>query len=113
MSLGLSAVSSFAQDVPVEDLPVATIGETYYVTLPEAPLEEYYYIDISHLEFADEHEAIYLLGAYVSGNLVTNEVFYSENYMILRVHFEYMGATILAVSELQDYLGQLSKPPTE
>ncbi|MFT5821973.1 MAG: hypothetical protein ACI8ZM_003229, partial [Crocinitomix sp.] len=69
LALGLSAVGSYAQDIVVEDLPVATISEVYYVTLPDAPVEEYYYIDISHLDFEDEQEAVYLLGAYVTGNL--------------------------------------------
>jgi hypothetical protein len=112
LTLGLSSVGSFAQDMVVEDLPVATISDVYYVTLPDAPVEEYYYIDISHLDFEDEQEAIYLLGAYVTGNLITNEVFYSENYMIIQIHFEYVDGAI-SLADLQSYLGILSKPPTE
>ena len=110
--LGLSSVGSFAQDIVVEELPIATISDVYYVTLPDAPVEEYYYIDISHLDFEDEQEAVYLLGAYVTGNLITNEVFYSENYMIVQIHFEYVDGPI-PLEDLQAYLGILSKPPTE
>ena len=110
--LGLSSVGSFAQDIVVEELPIATISDVYYITLPDAPVEEYYYIDISHLDFEDEQEAVYLLGAYVTGNLITNEVFYSENYMIVQIHFEYVDGPI-SLEDLQAYLGILSKPPTE
>ena len=110
--LGLSSVGSFAQDIVVEELPIATISDVYYVTLPDDPVEEYYYIDISHLDFEDEQEAVYLLGAYVTGNLITNEVFYSENYMIVQIHFEYVDGPI-SLEDLQAYLGILSKPPTE
>jgi hypothetical protein len=112
LALGLLSISSYAQDIVVEDLPVATISDVYYVTLPDAPVEEYYYIDISDLDFEDEQEAIYLLGAYVTGNLITNEVFYSENYMIIQIHFEYVDGPI-SLEDLQAYLGILSKPPTE
>lgn len=112
LAFGLSAVGSYAQDIVVEDLPVATISDVYYVTLPDTPVEEYYYIDISHLDFEDEQEAVYLLGAYVTGNLITNEVFYSENYMIIQIHFEYVDGPI-SLEDLQAYLGILSKPPTE
>ena len=110
--LGLTSVGSFAQGIVVEDLPVATISDVYYVTLPDAPVEEYYYIDISHLDFEDEQEAVYLLGAYVTGNLITNEVFYSESYMLIQIHFEYVDGPI-SIEDLQAYLGILSKPPTD
>lgn len=110
MALGFTAASAFAQDVPVEDLPVATIDDNFYVTVPDSPISDYYYIDISHLEFADEQEAIYLLGAYVTGNLITNEVFYADNYMIVNIHLEYVGDDF-STTDLQSYLGELSKPP--
>ena len=110
--LGLTSVGSFAQDYVVEDLPIATISEVYYVTLPDSPVEEFYYIDISDLDFEDEQEAVYLLGAYVTGNLITNEVFYSENYMVIQIHSEYVDGPI-SLEDLQAYLGILSKPPTE
>ena len=112
LSFVLTSVGSFAQEIAVEDLPVATISDVYYVTLPEGEVEEYYYIDISHLDFEDEQEAIYLLGAYVTGNLITNEVFYSENYMLIQIHFEYVDGPI-SLEDMQSYLGILSKPPSE
>lgn len=113
MAVGLAATSTFAQDVAVEELPIATIDESYYVTLPEIPVVEYYYVDISHLDFEDEQEAIYLLGAYVTGNLITNEVFYSEGYMVIHIHTEYIPDEEIDLEQLQDYLNHLSKPPTE
>lgn len=109
MALGLSAVNSFAQDVAIEELPVATINTGYYITLPEIPVQEYYFVDISHMVFADEQEAVYLLGAYCSGNLITNEVHYADHYMIIQIHTEYVEGEIDRV-QLQEYLGQLSKP---
>lgn len=112
MALGFTSISSIAQDVPVEELPIATIASNYYITLPEIPVENYYYIDISHMVFADEAEAVYLLSAYCQANLITCEVFYPEHYMIIHIHAEYMpGGVMMDRADLQDYLGHLPKPP--
>ena len=107
--LSLSVVTGFSQDVPVDELPVATINESFYVTLPDGPVENYYYVDISHMVFADEQEAVYLLAGYVTGNLITNEVFYSDGYMILQIHHEYMPEGI-ELDFMQNYLNHLTKP---
>lgn len=109
MALGLSAVNAHAQDVVIEDLPVATINTSFYVTLPDIPVQEYYFVDISHMVFADEQEAIYLLTSYVTGNLITNEIHYADGYMIIHIHTEYVEGEI-ELAQLQDYLNHLSKP---
>ena len=101
---------TFAQDVPAEELPVATIDENYYVTLPEMPVQEYYFVDISHLDFADEQEAIYLLTSYVTANLISNQIFYAEGYMVIRIHLEYIPDEEVDLEQLQDYLNHLTKP---
>lgn len=110
LAVGLFATGAYAQDYVVEELPIATINEEFYVTLPEITVEEHYYVDISHMDFEDEQEAIYLLTSYVTGNLVSNEVFYTENYMILRVHTEYMPDGEIPREQLQEYLNNLTKP---
>lgn len=109
LTLALSSVGVFAQDVSADELPAATIDANYYVTLDNSqPLSEYYKVDISHLSFADEAEATKLLGVYVSGNLISNEVNYSENYMIIHIHTEYV--TDPTLEGIQEYLGLLTKP---
>jgi len=109
MALGLAAVNSHAQDIALEDLPVATINSSFYVTLPEIPVAEYYYVDISHMVFADEQEAIYLLTSYVTANLITNEIHFADGYMIIHIHTEYVDGEIDR-AELQEYLNNLTKP---
>jgi hypothetical protein len=111
LAFGLTlSAGAIAQDVPVEDLPVATIDENYYVTLPEMPVQEYYFVDISHLDFADEQEAVYLLTSYVTANLISNEIFYAEGYMVIRIHLEYIPEEEVDLEQLQDYLNHLTKP---
>ena len=109
LAIALSTSAAFAQEMATEDLPTATIDANYYVTLDNSqPLSEYYKVDISHLSFADEMQAKKLLGIYVTGNLITNEVNYSENQMIIHIHTEY--ATDPTVADIQEYLGTLTKP---
>ncbi len=116
LALSLSVMNTYAQELVVEDLPVATINDNFYVTLPEMDVMDDYYVDISGLTFADEDEAIYLLTSFVTGNLVTSTIHYSEGYMIVHIHKEYISGTI-ALSDMQYYLDHLSKPegaePTE
>jgi hypothetical protein len=111
IALGLASVSSFAQEVVAEELPLATISSDYIITLdPDLPVQNYYKADISHLTFSDETEAKKLLAAYCTGNLISNEVFYSEGYMIIRIHTEYMGGD-LDYDKLHEYLhNYLTKP---
>lgn len=109
LALGLSAVSSQAQDLVVEDLPVATITEGFFVTVPEVPMVSDYYVDISHMDFVDEEDAKKKLATFVTGNIVTPILNYEENYFILHVHMEYMGGDY-DVAKLQHYLNTLTKP---
>jgi len=107
--LGLTTFGSFAQDVPVEDLPVATIDSHYLVTIPATPLVEYYYIDISSMDFTDASEAETRIRETLEANLTSFEVNFSEGYAIMHVHIEYMGDD-LDVPKFQTYLGYLAKP---
>ena len=109
----LFSLKSIAQDLPVDELPVATIDANYYITLPKTPVENYYYVDISHLVFDNEEQAVYLLRAYCQGNLITCKVFYPEHYMIIRIHTEYLPDGEVDRARLQTYLGHLPKPSAE
>jgi hypothetical protein len=113
LTVSFFSLTSIAQDVPVDELPVATIASNYYITLPEIPVENYYYVDISHLVFENEAQAVYLLRAYCQGNLITCKVFYPEHYMIIRIHTEYLPDGEVDRARLQTYLGHLPKPPAE
>jgi|TARA_R110000782_G_C14478452_1_gene375650 hypothetical protein len=93
-----------------QDLPIATIDEKYYVTLPNIPVQEYYYVDISHLDFEDKHESVYLLTSYVTANLISNQVFYEDGYMVIRIHLEHIPGGEVSLIELQNYLNHLTKP---
>lgn len=106
---GLTAFGSFGQ-MPTEDLPSASINSDYYVTLdPASPLSSYYKVDISHLSFENAEAAKKTLGFYVTGNLITNEVHFAENYMIIQIHTEYLPEDT-NLEDVQDYLGHLTKP---
>lgn len=109
MAFGLSSVGSFAQELVIEELPVATINENFFVTIPEIPLQENYFIDISHMDFVDEADAIKKFAVFVTGNLVTPDVHYADNYVILHIHTEFMGGD-LDIVKMQTYLNQLTKP---
>lgn len=109
LALGFSAMSSFAQDVPIDELPVATINESYLVTVPAIPIQEYYFIDISHLTFADEAEAMKKLEFYLTANVIQPIVHYDENYVILHVLVEYLAGDT-DHTNLQFYLEHLTKP---
>ena len=109
VAIGFSSMGSFAQDLVIEELPIATINESFYVTIPEIPLQEDYFIDISHMDFVDEADAIKKFGVFVTGNLVTPTVNFDEKYVILHIHTEYMGGD-LDIAKMQVYLDQLTKP---
>lgn len=109
LALGFISVGSFAQDIPVEGLPVATIDENYLVTVPEIPIQEYYFINISHLSFASEAEATKLLEFYLTANVIQPIIHYSENYVVLHVLVEHLGGDT-DFNNLQFYLNHLTKP---
>jgi hypothetical protein len=110
VALAFCSVSSFAQDVPVEELPTATLDENFYLTLdPTAPVSEYYFVDISHLDFASEDELTKKCGYYLTANLITPEVHYGDNYLVVRIHTEYLSGEV-AYEQVQTYLNQLTKP---
>lgn len=107
-ALGFSALNATAQDVPVEELPVATIDDKFLVTVPEIPIEEYYFIDISHLTFADDEEALKKLNFYLTANVVEPIINLEDNYLILHVKTEYIGGDT-DYNNLQFYLNHLTK----
>jgi hypothetical protein len=108
LALTLGTLNLSAQD-KAGTLQTATIDANYHVTLdPDLPLADFYKVDISHLSFENEAEAIKLLGVYVSGNLVSNEVKYAEKYMLIKIHKSFVPDATTA--QMQEYLGQLSKP---
>ena len=107
--LGFISFGSIAQDIPVESLPVATINENYLVTVPEIPIQEYYFIDISHLTFASEEEATKLLEFYLTANVIRPIIHYSDNYVVLQVMVEYIDGDT-DYNNLQFYLNHLTKP---
>ena len=75
LAFGLGSFGSFAQEVPVDELPIATIDENYYVTLPVTEMvAEYYYVDISGFGFSTAEEAEKVMNTYVHANLVSNSV---------------------------------------
>ena len=109
LTLGFMSFGSIAQDIPVEGLPVATINEDYLVTVPEIPIQEYYFIDISHLTFASEEEATKLLEFYLTANVIRPIIHYSDNYVLLHVLVEFLGGDT-DYNNLQFYLNHLTKP---
>lgn len=110
LTFGLATFGAFGQDVPLEELPTATLTTDFQLTLdPSVPVSEYYYVDISEMDFENEAEAIKKCRDYLSANLISNEVHYSENYLIVHIHTEYMGGD-LDYDKLQTYLNQLTKP---
>ena len=110
LTLAIGSFGSYAQDIPDDELPIATLDENYHLTLnEEMPLEDYYRVDISHFEFASEEEAIKQCRLYLSGNLISNEVHYGENYLIVHIHTEYMGDDV-SHERFQAYLELITKP---
>jgi S-methylmethionine-dependent homocysteine/selenocysteine methylase len=110
LTMALSTFGLMAQDVPLEELPTATLNSDFYLTLDsESPVSNYYYVDISHLDFASEAELIKQCGYYLTANLITTVANYTEQYLVVQIHTEFLadGATL---EQIQTYLNQLSKP---
>ncbi len=95
-----------AQETPTEDLPLATINNAYTITLDETkPLAEYYKVDLSNLTFKDEAQVKKDMRTFVSGNLISNEVYFEKQFMIIRIHTEYLNSS-MGLMEVQTYLNQ-------
>jgi hypothetical protein len=110
LALALCTFGAIAQDVPLEDLPTANLNADFYLTLDsESPMSNYYFVDISHLDFANEAELIKQCNFYLTANLITTTPHYSENYLIVQIHTEYLGGDA-TLEQVQTYLNQLSKP---
>ena len=75
----------------------------------DTTIQRYYYINISHLSFENEEEAIKVFKYYLTANLITPEVYYNEKYIMLEILIEYIpeGSDH---TELQFYLDHLTKP---
>ncbi len=110
LTIALSAFGLIAQDVPLEELPTATLNSNFYLTLDsETPVSNYYYVDISHLDFATEADLIKQCGYYLTANLITTVPHFTEQYLIVQIHTEYLGEEA-SLAQVQTYLNQLSKP---
>ena len=75
----------------------------------ESPVSDYYYVDISHLDFENEADLVKQCGYYLTANLITTDAHYSDNYLIVRIHTEYLTGDA-SMDEIQTYLNQLTKP---
>ena len=97
--------------IPVKTQPtaVATIDSNYRVTIPAIPIQRYYYIDISHLSFENEEEAIRIFEYYLTANVITPVIYYKEKYIMLQILIEYIPE-VSDYTELQFYLDHLTKP---
>lgn len=110
LTLALCTFGAVAQDVPLEELPTATLNSDFYLTLDsEAPISNYYFVDISHLDFANEADLIKGCNYYLTANLITTIPHYSENYLLVQIHTEYLGEDA-SLEQIQTYVNQLSKP---
>ena len=94
----------FGQTMPTEGIPTATISDNLICTLDaDAPLSDYYKIDISHLSFESEEEALLKFKKHLTGNLITNEVHLDENFVIIQIHHAYLGDSP-SIERIQNYL---------
>ena len=65
------SLNSYSIPIKPKPLAVATIDSNYRVTIPAIPIQRYYYINISHLSFENEEEAINVFKYYLTANLIT------------------------------------------
>lgn len=84
-----------AQEMDADALPTGTLSNDFFLTLdPAVPVSPYYKVDISHMGFTNEADAVKQCRDYLTANLISNEVFYDEGYMIVRIHTEYMDGDL-------------------
>jgi hypothetical protein len=103
------SLNSYSIPIKPKPLAIATIDSNYRVTIPAIPIQRFYYINISHLSFENEEEAIKIFKYYLTANLITPVIYYKEKYIILEILIEYIpdGSDH---TELQFYLDHLTKP---
>lgn len=110
LTIALSTFGLMAQDVPLEELPTATLNSDFFLTLDaESPVSNYYYVDISHLDFTSEADLIKQCNYYLTANLITTVANFSEHYLVVQIHTEYL-ADGSSLEQVQTYLNQLTKP---
>ena len=87
VALSLSPILGFGQELPnFSDYGTATIDENHCVHLDDTkPIERYYSIDFSHLNFENETEAFTAFGM-IANNLLTYSVYFDEQKAVLLVH---------------------------
>jgi hypothetical protein len=105
----LFTVNSYSIPVKTPPLTVASIDTDYRITIPSIPIQRYYYVDISHLCFDSEEEAIRILEFYLTANLITPIIHYEEGYLIIQILIEYIP-DVADYEGLQFYLDHLTKP---
>ena len=105
----LFTVNSYSIPVKTPPLTVASIDTDYRITVPSIPIQRYYYVDISHLCFDSEEEAIRILEFYLTANLITPIIHYEEGYLIIQILIEYIP-DVADYEGLQFYLDHLTKP---
>ena len=105
----LFTVNSYSIPVKTPPLTVASIDTNYRITIPSIPIQRYYYVDISHLCFDSEEEAIRILEFYLTANLITPIIHYKEGYLIIQILIEYIP-DVADYEGLQFYLDHLTKP---
>lgn len=82
----LLSTTSFGQTQWPDNYGQGTINTDYCVTIDTTkPLEEFYRIDISHLNFASEADAQKVFGA-ISNNRLTYKVDFTNQVAYLKVH---------------------------
>ncbi|NOQ73342.1 MAG: hypothetical protein GQ574_15155 [Crocinitomix sp.] len=110
LTMAFSTFGLMAQDVPLEELPTATLNSDFFLTLDaESPVSNYYYVDISHLDFANEADLIKQCGYYLTANLITTVANYSDHYLVVQIHTEFLEDDA-SLEQIQTYLNQLTKP---
>jgi hypothetical protein len=102
-------LNSYSIPVKTPPLTVASIDTNYRITVPSIPIQRYYYVDISHLCFDSEEEAIRILEFYLTANLITPVIHYKEGYLIIQILIEYIP-DVADYEGLQFYLDHLTKP---
>ena len=105
----LFTINSYSIPVKTPPLAIASIDTNYRITVPSIPIQRYYYVDISHLCFDNEEEAIRILEFYLTANLITPIIHYKEGYLIIQILIEYIP-DVADYEGLQFYLDHLTKP---
>ena len=93
-----------------EDYLEAEISDDFTITLNQTePIQSVYKADITSLGFESEEQATKVFGYFLVANLVSNELHYSEGYVLIKINLEYL-AEDATHEALNTYLNQLPKP---